>query len=97
MEYDRIRFTENEGRSQMEHQERVKKGGVEMIIPYSPVEPPEVETYTCPVCGEEIEYGTYLYFNDNKCVGCEYCLERKFVEDVYDEEAYAARERQYDY
>ena len=97
---ERIRIKENEGRTQMEHQERVKKGRFEMIISYNPnaVEPPDLETYICPVCGEEIEYGTYLYYNANKeCVGCEYCLETKLVEDAYEEDRYAVRERLYDY
>lgn len=48
------------------------------------IEPPEPEYYECPVCGDEIPYGTMLYFNRmGDCVGCEGCLGTRFVEDVY--------------
>ena len=64
--------------------------------PYNPeaVEPPEPEYYECPICGEEIPYGSVLYYNNmGECVGCEECVTAKFVEDVYEEEEYAVRER----
>lgn len=79
----------------MGHQECLEKGGVAMRWVYNPnaVEPPEPDMYECPVCGEDIPYGTLLYYRDNECVGCEHCLETKFVEDVYEEDEYAVRER----
>lgn len=80
----------------MGHQECPEKGGIEMRWTYNPeaVEPPDEEMFNCPVCGEEIPYGTQLYYNSNKeCVGCEHCLDTKFVEDVYEEERFAYRER----
>ena len=55
--------------------------------------PPEPEYYECPVCGEEIPYGTELFFNDmGECVGCEECLTRKYVEDYYEDVDIAIRE-----
>ena len=69
---------------------------MEMIIFSNPnaVEPPEEEYYECPVCGAEIPYGTELFYNKmGDCVGCEECITTKFVEDVYEEEEYAVRER----
>ena len=66
-----------------------------IMVSYNPnaVEPPDDEMYECPVCGAEIPYGTELYFNGSECVGCEECISRRFVEDVYEEEKYAMRER----
>ena len=62
------------------------------------INPPDEKMYVCPVCEEEIPYGTELYYNEmGECVGCEYCLTTKLVEDVYEEEEYAVRERLYDY
>ena len=69
---------------------------MEMIsYTYNPnaVNPPDEEMYECPVCGAEIPNGTVLYYNGNECVGCEECITTKFVEDVYEEDAYAAKER----
>lgn len=72
----------------MATEERTEKGRCEMTF-YNPnaVEPPEDdETYYCPVCEEEIPYGSKLYFNDmGDCVGCEYCITFHFVEDYYEE------------
>ena len=62
------------------------------------INPPDEEMFVCPVCEEEIPYGTMLYYNEmGECVGCECCLTTKFVEDVYEEEEYAVRERLNDY
>lgn len=62
-----------------------------------PVNPPDEEYYECPICGEEIPYGTELYYdNMGNCVGCEECITKRFVEDVFGEEEYAVRERLYD-
>ena len=55
---------------------------------YNPnaVEPPEPDTYECPVCGAEIASGTFLYFNDGECVGCEDCITTRFAEDYFEED-----------
>lgn len=75
----------------MEYQERIKKGGNKMSIPacYERIDPPDEETFICPVCEREITYGTMLFFNeDNDCVGCEECLHTKYVEDYQEEQDY---------
>lgn len=73
----------------MAAEDGLEKGRYQMRMNfYNPnaVEPPEEETYYCPVCEEEIPYGTKLYFNEmGDCVGCEDCLSTRFVEDFYDE------------
>ena len=59
--------------------------------------PPDEETYECPVCGEEIPYGTYLYFNDmGDVVGCEYCISKRCVEDYMEDVDEGIREDLYD-
>ena len=77
-------------------QERVEKGRHEMrkiwFYDAEEVEPPEPDMYECPVCGEEIPYGTDLYFRDGECVGCENCITTKCVEDYWVETVEAMRE-----
>ena len=56
---------------------------------YERIDPPDEETFICPVCEEEIPYGTELFFDMNgECVGCEECLTKKFVEDYREEQDY---------
>lgn len=45
---------------------------------------PEPETIMlCPVCDAELGNGDILYYNDmGECVGCEDCVDKRFVEDV---------------
>ena len=50
------------------------------------VDPPEEDTYECPCCGSDIAPGTYLYFHDGECVGCEACITSKFAEDYFTED-----------
>lgn len=59
------------------------------MIPDYYTEPPEEETYICPICGQEIPSGVRLFFNNmGECVGCEECLTAKYVEDYYEEQNY---------
>ena len=58
-------------------------------IDYNPNagEPPEEETYECPVCGAEISPGTYLYLDEyGDVIGCEECVSTKFVDDYFRED-----------
>ena len=62
---------------------------------YNPnaVESPEEDYYECPICGAELPSGSILYYRDSECVGCEECVKTRYIEDVYEEEDYAVRER----
>lgn len=62
-----------------------------MNIPacYERIDPPDEETFICPVCEQEISPGTELFFNDmGECVGCEECIARQYVEDYYEDLEY---------
>lgn len=78
----------------MEYQERIKKGGVEMKWYYPPqasdrVEEPSVDTYECPVCGEELSGGHDLYFDESgEVVGCEFCIAKVTVADYLETQDY---------
>lgn len=52
------------------------------------VEPPEVETFECPVCGEEVFGGDELYFVNGEIVGCDRCISTKYVADYVEEQEY---------
>ncbi len=39
--------------------------------------------YYCPACGEELATGDLVYCDTSgEILGCEYCLSRRFVQDV---------------
>ena len=51
------------------------------------VDPPEEDTYECPICGSEISPGTDLYINENgDVIGCEECVHTKQAEDYFTED-----------
>ena len=53
------------------------------------VEEPEVDTFECPVCGEELSGGHNLYIDESgEVVGCECCIRTKQVADYVEEQEY---------
>jgi len=53
------------------------------------VEEPEVDTFECPICAEELSGGHELYFDINGDIaGCECCIKRKYVADYVEEQDY---------
>ena len=42
-------------------------------------------SYSCPVCGAELEYGDTIYADEyGEPLACENCVKLKCVEDFYD-------------
>lgn len=52
------------------------------------------ENYYCPECGEAVERYVYVN-NDGTIIGCDNCIERRYVEDVMDGEDDEEEEEEY--
>lgn len=68
----------------MEHQERVKKGGSEMLGFYNPndIDPPYEEPHNyCPYCGEEVlDQEPIFKRKGGDIIGCDHCIKIEWVD-----------------
>ena len=45
----------------------------------------EVPDYPCPHCGKKLYRADEIRIKDNEIIGCEFCVNHAFADDVYDE------------